>query len=773
MKQSRAVGWLLVLGTVTLTIQALLTNYATVDVPDFFNDKWRVWLTLGNVVQLGLIIALISQRGATKLSTSVEAKESFEYPRSSIDRCFGRELELSHISKMLRSPNGTFVVIAGPGGIGKTTLAANISQLAADRGFRYFWVRGGDDREIASQFVRIALQLGMRNQRNVSEVEYGSPDFVWSFLTTRRRWIIVVDDLSPKWPTVSTIPVSEYRGWIRPYGGGLLVVTSRDRSPETWGRSAKIVELGELGKEAGANLLADLAPAAGSRESAMQLSSRLGGIPLALYAAGTTISRPLAKISTFQDYHAAVDHSIEILAEQTSDDAPRYRANLVNATCELSLDQLSSEGFPFARPLLRSLSLLAAAPIPVALLRADLVPLSERPYRDVSPSEIDRTLNGMHRYGLLDSADSGGEQCATVHPLIRELNSFKLEKAGPTRKWKTATSVATLRTAAEFTRQGKGAWPAIAALSVHFLHGMTKLELLNSRFTSQTGNLVCEISRGLRAYGKIDTEIQMLRQLLNCEEDGTLAYGQRVNSIGVAQTLFGNHLESKASHCRALSVYERVPCLDSVDALTSIVDLGIAHSRCGEYEQALDLLLRAKTATRAKNELRNLHLRAQSEIGFCFNRTNKTQEAEEILRATLEFQVDYLGESHPDALRTLNNLAVTLSITNRPEEARRIHDDVLSMRTDVLGELHPETLTSQNNLAVVLHQLGEFDRSTYYHRRNLDLLTLCCFHSNNNLATCARNLERSLSAQGLVAEAYAVRERMGMAAKRAESYHRR
>jgi hypothetical protein len=58
-----------------------------------------------------------------------------------------------------------------------------------------------------------------------------------------------------------------------------------------------------------------------------------------------------------------------------------------------------------------------------------------------------------------------------------------------------------------------------------------------------------------------------------------------------------------------------------------------------------------------------------------------------------------LGESHPDTLRTMNNLAHTFENQNKHVEAETLYKQCLDKRKVVLGHNHPSTLNTMNNLA--------------------------------------------------------------------------
>jgi hypothetical protein len=58
-----------------------------------------------------------------------------------------------------------------------------------------------------------------------------------------------------------------------------------------------------------------------------------------------------------------------------------------------------------------------------------------------------------------------------------------------------------------------------------------------------------------------------------------------------------------------------------------------------------------------------------------------------------------LGDSHPDTLTAMNNLAITLDALGDRAEARKLQEQVVSARRRVLGEEHPDTVRSMKSLA--------------------------------------------------------------------------
>jgi hypothetical protein len=70
-----------------------------------------------------------------------------------------------------------------------------------------------------------------------------------------------------------------------------------------------------------------------------------------------------------------------------------------------------------------------------------------------------------------------------------------------------------------------------------------------------------------------------------------------------------------------------------------------------------------------------------------------------------------LGEEHPDALASMNDLANVLSRQGKYRQVEEMHRQALRLRETVLGVEHPHTLSSIDNLATVLWNQGKYEEA--------------------------------------------------------------
>ncbi|MGV0101495.1 tetratricopeptide repeat protein, partial [Streptomyces californicus] len=363
---------------------------------------------------------------------------------------------------------------------GKTTLAAEAAARARGEGQVVVWIRWRDDPEqLGQDLAQAAHVLGLPDSR-LEEARTGRValvDAVWEHLAAVTGWLVVVDNVdAPARVGPGSGRPDAYRGWLRPHGGGVLLVTSRDTSRQTWGPEADLVRLQPLADDAGAAVLLDAAPHAGTAAEAEALAARLGGLPLGLNAAGTYLSVPTSRHRTFAAYrHALGAEFADLLgAEHPAAAAdPAVARRVVRHTWDLSLDQLDQDGYTLARPVLQLLALLEPAPVPRTLVTPELV--TDATGLPATASTVDAALAGLHQYGLLHTPEPDGTGATSpvvsrlqLHPLVREVTAHALTRPEPMTTWLTALDEHLARAVEATTDMpGRTGWPLARLLAPH------------------------------------------------------------------------------------------------------------------------------------------------------------------------------------------------------------------------------------------------------------------------------------------------------------------
>ncbi|WP_307860502.1 FxSxx-COOH system tetratricopeptide repeat protein [Actinokineospora baliensis] len=651
-------------------------------------------------VLIELIILWPRQADSVELTPGPAAPRSLRPPAVGAVVLRGRESELARAGVKTG-----LVVICGPGGMGKTTLAAAVANERA--GQTVFWIRWQDPETLTALMIEVACTLGLPTAAVDAAQKSGAsiPDLVWRHLSSVRRWTLVLDNIDDPSVVSPAEPLSTYRGWIRPSDTGLVLVTSRDRSPDTWGRDADLVDLSPLSPPQGGRILRDLAPQAGSAEDAEALSARLGGLPLALHAAGTALASPTARLRTFT---ALTDKSASVLPPRPDATDRETARKLVGYTWELSLDHITDDGHPLARPLLRALSLLAEAPIPIALISPALSSEGTQP-------EVDAALAQLHRYGLIDTRGKP-VPVVVLHPLVRETNQLLDNSLQATVD--AALMEFTTTTAAE----GRPGWPTLHLLAPHLV-ALTDLDnaetFLDARDTLDTA------AEELSAGGNSATETILRQRVLQIESahlgndhPDTLS---SQNNLANALNQLGRYNEATELHLATLEAFRHSLGNSHPRTLNSQNNLAGALSKLGRYNEAAELH-RATLETRRRT-LGDNHphtLNSQNNLANALHQLGHHHETAELHRATLEARRRILGDIHPHTLDSQNNVANALKELGRHHEAAELHRATLETRRRTLGDNHPHTLNSQYNLANALHQLGHHHEAAELHRATLE-----------------------------------------------------
>ncbi|MER7943595.1 ATP-binding protein [Streptomyces sp. NPDC094458] len=287
---------------------AIVTNYVTAQPPKWAENTLLVWSVFGALAMVSLGLFFWERRLAAQapengvrpvpLGRIAVGGHSMNPPTASA-RVRGREAELERIGARVRASGGGMVVVCGAGGLGKTTLAAESAAQARAQGQAVVWIRWRDDpAQLGQDLAQAAHILGLPDSR-LEEARMGRVslvDAVGEHLADVTGWLIVVDNVdTPAHVGPGSGPPAAYRGWLRPYGGGVLLVTSRDTTRQTWGPDADVLHLQPLADDAG------------GADEAEALAARLGGLPLGLNAAATYLSVPTSRHRTFTAYQHAMD----------------------------------------------------------------------------------------------------------------------------------------------------------------------------------------------------------------------------------------------------------------------------------------------------------------------------------------------------------------------------------------------------------------------------------------------------------------------------------
>jgi len=666
----------------------------------------------------------------------------------------GRGQILMELAGLALASRGQVQVLFGLGGSGKSTVARAVAARIAAEGRRVWWVSAADSLSVTQLLLGLAGELGA-SRAQVEEALAGRlnpSDVLWQQLEERRHWVLVLDNADdPAALQAADRPAASGSGWLRSTRAGLVLVTSRIGDPQTWGPVSHIVRLEPLDDADGAQVLLDLAPAAGDNAAAQSLARQLGGLPLALHQAGSYLASPFAAEATFALYQQAL--SVRFAELMGRGDEERAK---VTATWELSLDALAAQGKGQARPLLRVLSCLAST-VPVPPLLLDREVLAQM---CGSIAAVEEGLSGLLSVGLIDTpqtSSTGGPPGVKVHPLVAQTIRYL---AGDALVSSLNAAVKLLTGATDrldvVDPQHAADWQALLPhLQVlQFAEERLPTDVEESLMKVAARTCIALIYGGSYVAALAVAESGLKRGGGLAEDHDTVLW-LRQNRAS-AKRYLGRYIEAEAEYRQVLDIELRLVGPDHPDSMSAryelartLADEGKSADAEVELRRVLDFSLRVLGPDDPYT------LSARNSIAMRLSDQGKHAEAEAEFRQVFDTRQRVLGPGHPSTLISRNNIAAEMSDQGKHAEAEAEFRQVFDTKQRVLGPEHPSTLTTRSNIAGEMSDQGKHAEAEAEFRQVFDTQQRVLGPEHPHTLITGGNIARVLAAQGKHAEAAA------------------
>lgn len=692
-------------------------------------------------------------------------------------------LSLKRLMVRHQTRPGRTWVLAGMGGLGKSTVALATARAARAKGWRVWWVTATDTASLTGGMLEILRQLGAPD--TVTEpVREGAPaaaERAWEFLNgathaAGRRWLLIFDnaDIPSVLGAAGAASPADHAGWLRPDPSGVVLVTTRNKDPRTWGPGIVFCELAPLDDQAAGKILTDLAPAVpdpGS-EQAQALGRRLGGLPLALHLAGSYLASPFARWHTFAEYRHALD-SVELpaaladLDEQAAD--PRAT---IQRTWDLSLDGLAAIGRPQARSLLFLLSCYAPAiPIPVGLIQPQPLSGLLTPDRQHGSYDHAGTQDGLERLlrsclrdlataGLLDISGSHGQPVVTIHPVVADANRARLRTTAQSSLPAVSEAAVKLVVAAAtgLDCERPADWPAWQRLAPHVLALPAWLAAdLPAATLAHLLDAINLAAAALVYSGRPAAAEKLARAAVDAgrhlDADNPACLQSR-RRLAAALDGRGLNKEAEQLYRDLLPDQQRVLGYDHPDTLATRFELArvIGHARFAEAEQLYRDILGDQERVLGDNHPDTL--RTRYSLAWSLGRQGRGREAEPLYRQVLEQRLQILGKDYPDTLSARHGLAWSRSWQGHYREAEQQYQRLLADQHKILDGDHPYVLSTRHDLAWSIAMQGRHSQAEKLYRQVLpDQQRVrgdghpTTLYTRMNLATAIANQRRHAEAE--------------------------
>jgi tetratricopeptide (TPR) repeat protein len=653
----------------------------------------------------------------------------------------GRKEKLEELANAL-GPGGV-AALTGMGGVGKTQIAAHFAHEHRNEYSAVLWASAASQETLVSGFTAIAslLNLPEKDEKDQSVAVAA----VKRWLEDNRGWLLIVDNASDLATAHGFIPQSA-KGHVllttqAQATGDIQAIEVRDMLPEDGAllllRRAKIVKL-----EAPLSAVAGVA-----RDTALRISTDLGGLPLALDQAGAYIEETRCGLATYLDLYR--QRRAELLRRRGGFSPPHPES--VATTFVLSFERVASAS-PAAADLLRLCAFLYPDAIPeeiftegAAELGPNLGPIA------ADPLKLNAAFAEILKYSLLRRDPDA--KALGIHRLVQEViqDGLTKEEKG---QWAERDVRAVNRAfpPVEFAKwaQCERLVPqALACASLIGAHGLEFEEA--ARLLNGGGHYLYQRGRYYEAEPLYQRALAMRGKVLGPEDPDV---AQSLNNLGVLYRAQGKYAEAEPLYQRALAIWEKALGPEHANVATGLNNLaGLYHAQ-GKYAQA-ELLYQRALAIPEK-VLGPEHpdvATSLNNLALLYNDQGKYAQAEPVHQRALAIWEKVLGPEHPNVATSLNNLAELYRLQGKYAQAESLYRRALAIDEKSLGPNHSGVATDLNNLALLYRKQGKYTQAEPLLQRALNICEKALGPEHPDVATTLSNLAGLYYDQGNYAQA--------------------
>ncbi|MFI0818025.1 tetratricopeptide repeat protein [Streptomyces sp. NPDC021098] len=612
---------------------------------------------------------------------------------------------MERLRAAVTGPGGDVHVLHGLGGCGKTAVAhALFTEAVRDHGRIGLWVNASERISLRAGMLAVAGDRGATTGElaAASGGQRAAADLVWHYLDhSAQPWLLVLDNADDP-------AVLEEGGWLRSSPLGTVLVTTRHATSPLWrGTGAARHPVGVLPETDAAQVLCDLAPDAGTVESAQKVARRLGCLPLALTLAGSHLSHQLLESWSMDEYDRKLSEDSTALVDQgAAGTGSSQSRHLVGRTWQLSLDALADQGLPEATTLLRLLSCWAADPVPLSLLMP--VARGELALDHLDPDRVEPALRGLLDHSLIGMVEADGRRCLHAHGVLLDSVAAGVpdgERAPLTEAAGRLLEVA-LPPEDDASTQARSELRLLAPHASRLFHMSPGEE--SAQLAVRVAQQVYEAGGYAIALATSRAIADKAQQLLG-EEHPVLLSARAV--VGQALFRLGRYTESEALLRKVLESRERLLGPDHPDTLRSCVALFFPLCLPGSEEEATYWLRRAIDGQRrvlGEHSAETLFSRVT--LLEVLPQIGDAEEFDEEARV-IEVCERFLPPDHLTTVMAHHDYGDGLRVFGRFAEAESVARRVLADRIRLQGHDHPLTLAALSLTSRVAHGLGNLDKA--------------------------------------------------------------
>ncbi|GAB4052859.1 tetratricopeptide repeat protein [Catellatospora paridis] len=592
------------------------------------------------------------------------------------------------------------VLLTGPGGSGKSQLAAAAFHRARGGGGLFAWVSASSRQSLLTGYARVwrAVSGGALDGPAAAAGRAAHPDgyghdeetqadlLVAWLRATPQPWLVVLDDADDPADLDGLWPIGEH---------GRSIVTTRRRDAMVLRPSARVVQVGMFTGAESVDYLRNrlsLDPAAGHGEPPPDgelagLAAALGHFPLALSQAAAFLIDTGTGVAA---YRRLLDDERERLADLFPPSSPADgHDRTVASTWQLAAQRAAALAKPgTAQRMLELVSLLAPVGVPQELLLTG----AARAWIGADRREALPALRALHRLSLITHDAATVAMHALVQRAVREsVPDTEL----PALARAAADALDEAWAAEDLDLPVSALYDSVLALrraaGEHLWHGGMH------RLLRRIGEHLMALGRTGAARDAVDELLQQARVRLGGEHrDVIFLAAQRAQAVGE----LGDPAAAHAELGRLRHEAERLLGADDPDTLwirlheaRQPFELG---SPSASQSALVPLFAHATTALGAEHPVTVM---ARRYAALCRGLAGDAAAARDGHAELADELARRLGPAHPDSLNALSDLGRWIGEAGDADLAVQTYQRAVEGLVAVHGPLHHDTLTARHNLA--------------------------------------------------------------------------
>ncbi len=668
----------------------------------------------------------------------------------------GREEVLADIEKELHASG--LAALTGIGGMGKTQIAAHYADEHRDEYNAVLWASAASQETLVSGFAALAnaslLNLPEKDEKDQALAVAG----VKRWLEANGGWLLIVDNASD---------LAAVHGFIPPAAKGHVLLTTQAQATG----DIQAIEVRDMLPEDGALLLLRRAkfvkpdaPLTAARDSdrdiAMQISTVLGGLPLALDQAGAYIEGTRCGLGAYLDRYR--ERRAELLRTRGGFSPPHPES--VVTTFALSFEKVAGASHA-AADLLRFCAFLHPDAIPEEIFTKGAAALGPNLSAVAAdPLKLDAAFAEILKYSLLRrDADA---KTLGVHRLAQAVIQDGMTKQEK-RQWaeRAVRAVNGAFPSPEFANWAQCERLVSQALACALLIEAHGFEFKGAaRLLGQAGCYLDDRARFSEAGPLLQRALAITQEALGPDHPDAASPLSNLAALYYAQA---KYTQAEPLYRRALALDERALGPNHPGVATDLNNLAELYRVQGKYAEAEPLYQRALAIDEKALGPNHPGVAADlNNLAGLYCDQGKYAQAEPLYQRALAIRDEVLDADHPDVAQSLNSLAALYSQQGKYAEAEPLYQRALAIREKALGPDHPAVANSLNNLAALYEHQGKHAQAEPLYQRALaiDENALGPDHPDlatdvNNLAALYHNQGKYAQAEPLVQRALAIWER--------------